>query len=87
MPGLYLHDNTLNKWTQHSYIPIALIIFRSMEVITNSLPVGLLHSSSCGCGLPGSLSGKLLPRGFSSSRFSGSLFGASHLRIDATLVL
>merc|ERR1719427_659354 len=45
-----------------------------------SVSVGLLDSTSSGCGLPGSLGGQLLPRGFSSSRLPGCLLGTSHLK-------
>ena len=55
------------------------------------VPVGLLHTTSGGGGLPGSLGGQLLPRGLSSSGFSGSLLGSGHLQClqnkdDGTLV-
>ena len=40
--------------------------------------MGLLHSSSGGGGLPGSLGGQLLPGGLSSSGLTGGLLGTSH---------
>ena len=40
--------------------------------------VGLLHSSSGGGGLPGSLRGQLLPGGLPSGGLAGSLLGSCH---------
>merc|ERR1719209_2817735 len=40
------------------------------------VPVGLLHSSSGGGRLPGSLGGQLLPRGLPSGGFPSSLLGS-----------
>ena len=43
-----------------------------------AVPVGLLHTSGGGGGLPGSLGGQLLPGGLPSGGLAGSLLGSSH---------
>jgi len=42
------------------------------------VPVGLLHPSGGGSGLPGSLGGQLLPGSFSSGGFTSGLLGTGH---------
>ena len=46
---------------------------------TGPVPVGLLDSSRCGCGLASGLGGQLLARSLSSGRFAGGLLGTGHL--------
>jgi len=45
---------------------------------TGPVPVGLLHSSGGGSGLPGSLGGQLLPGSLSSSGLTSGLLGTGH---------
>ena len=48
------------------------------------VPVGFLHTSSGGGGLPGSLGGQLLPGGLPSGGFASSLLGSSHGELDSS---
>ena len=45
---------------------------------TGTIPVGLLHASGGGGGLPGGLGGQLLPGGLASGGLAGGLLGTGH---------